>query len=103
MLTTASRREQEQTVVSTATRLTIALMRPADGQSQDRLLEALPEVFGWTRFLPPADRRLFLTELSETLHAVEDLDNLAPVAQLITEWRHTAEVHADPELAAILT
>jgi len=28
---------------------------------------------------------------------------VAPVVQLITEWRHTAEVHADPALVAILT
>ncbi|SBW24114.1 hypothetical protein FDG2_4023 [Candidatus Protofrankia californiensis] len=32
----------------------------------------------------------------------QNLD-LAPVAQLLAEWRHTAEVYADPELHAILT
>jgi hypothetical protein len=103
VLTTASRREQEHAVVSAATRLIVALMRHTDVPSQDRLLETLPEVFGWARFLPVADQGLFLTELADTLRAVEDLDNLAPVAQLITEWKHTAEIHADPRLAAILT
>jgi hypothetical protein len=102
VLTTASRREQEHTVVSAATRLTTALLRQAD-QGRDRLLEALPEVFAWTRFLPEDDRRLFLTEFADALRAVEDLDNLAPVAHLINEWKHTAEIHADPHLAAILT
>lgn len=103
VLTTASRREQEHTVVSAATRLTMALLRQADQQGRDRLLEALPEVFTWTRFLPEDDQRLFLTEFADTLRAIEDLDNLAPVAHLINEWKHTAEIHADPHLAAILT
>jgi hypothetical protein len=31
------------------------------------------------------------------------LDSSAPVAQLIIAWQHTAEVHADPELLAVLT
>jgi len=103
VLTTVSRREQEHAVVSVATRLAVALMRQIDGQGQERLLEVLPEVFPWVRFLPAGDMRLFLDELVGTLHAIEDLDNIAPVAQLITEWRHTAEVHADPELAAALS
>lgn len=38
-----------------------------------------------------------------TLRAAESIDNHAPVVQVITEWRHTAEVHADPELFAQLT
>lgn len=103
VLTTVSRREQEQSVVSAATRLAVALMRQIDGLGQEQLLKVLPEVFPWVRFLPAEDMRLFLDEFVGTLHAVEDLDNIAPVAQLITEWRHTAEVHADPELAAILS
>ncbi|WP_234421976.1 MULTISPECIES: hypothetical protein [unclassified Streptomyces] len=31
------------------------------------------------------------------------LDNLAPIALLLTQWRHSAEVYADPALLAILT
>ncbi|GGL35058.1 hypothetical protein [Planomonospora parontospora] len=31
------------------------------------------------------------------------LDNLAPIAVLLTQWRHTAEVHADPALLALVT
>ncbi len=102
VMTTAFRREQEHTIVSAATRLTMVLLRQADQRGRDRLLEALPEVFTWTRFLPEGDQRLFLTEFADTLRAVEDLDNLAPVAHLIEEWKHTAEIHADPDLAAIL-
>lgn len=102
VLTTASRREQEHTVVIAATRLIAAVLRQVDDDGQDRLLDTLPEVFGWTRFLPVEDQRQFLTELAGTLHGTEDLDNFAPVAQLIIEWKHTAEIYADPQLAAAL-
>jgi hypothetical protein len=102
VLTTATRREQEHTVITAATRLTTTLLHQADQQGRERLLEILPDVFPWTRFLPADEQRLFLTELADTLRAVEDLDNLTPVAQLITEWQHTAEIHADPQIAAIL-
>ena len=46
--------------------------------------------------------RAFVVELVGTLRAVEDLGTKAPVAQVIVEWQHTAEVYADPELLAIL-
>jgi hypothetical protein len=37
------------------------------------------------------------------MSASESLGNPAPVLQRIIEWKHTAEVWADPELLAILT
>jgi hypothetical protein len=100
VLTTAWRYDQDHAIVSIATRLFVALLR--DGDAQGLMVRVLPEVFPWARFLPEDDRRLFLTELVQTLRGADDLDNLAPVNQIIVEWRHTAEVHADPELAAAL-
>jgi len=100
MLTTADRYEQEHEVVGMAVRLFSALVQHRD---LDSMLELLPEVFAWVRFLPDGDRVDFLHEFIETLRASEDLDTVAPVVQLITEWRHTAEVYADPALVAILT
>lgn len=41
-----------------------------------------------------------MLELAETLRAADALDNPAPVVQVITAWQHTAEAHADPDLAA---
>jgi hypothetical protein len=61
----------------------------------DSLAEALP----WLEFLPPRDRQLFVEEFSRTMVASAELDNYAPVSQLVGEWRATAEVHADPRLA----
>jgi hypothetical protein len=61
--------------------------------------EALGEAFGWLEFLPAADRRLFIDEFARVVTASADLDNYAPLTQLIREWRTTAEVNADPKLA----
>jgi hypothetical protein len=66
-------------------------------------MDAVLDVFPWVRFLPAADRHTFLVEFVETLRAVEDLDKLGPVTQMLTEWRHTAEVYADPTVLAALT
>ncbi|MEV4348004.1 hypothetical protein AB0J83_26410 [Actinoplanes sp. NPDC049596] len=100
VVTTADRYDQDHAVVSAALRLfrTIVL----NGQA-DAVLDLLPEVFPWSRFLPPGDRHTLLIEFVDTLRAVEDLDTLAPVTQLLTEWRHTAEVYADPTVLAALT
>jgi hypothetical protein len=61
----------------------------------DSLADALP----WLEFLPPKDRQLFVEEFSRVMVASAELDNYAPVSQLVGEWRATAEVHADPRLA----
>jgi hypothetical protein len=100
VLTTASRYEQERTVVSASTRVLAALIAADPGHAL--LLRLLPEVFPWVRFLPAGDIPVFLDELVSTMRAVDDLDIVAPVGQVIVEWRHTAEVHADPELATAL-
>jgi hypothetical protein len=72
-------------------------------QHASELNGALAEVFPWAEFLPEADRAAFLDEFSRTIVASAELDNFAAVSQLLREWRHTAEVHADPELARRLT
>jgi hypothetical protein len=66
---------------------------------RDVLANALP----WTAFLPDDDLDVFLDELSLVARGAADLDNLVPVAVLLAQWRHTAEVHADPALRETLT
>jgi hypothetical protein len=100
VLTTASAHDQDHAVVSTASRLLTALSREESGRHL--VVNVLPEVFPWVHFLPADDVRLFGEELVTTLHAAADLDTFAPVAHLIIEWRHTAEVHADPTLRGVL-
>ncbi len=65
----------------------------------DALANALSDAFPWMELLPPADRRLFLDEFSRVVTAAAVLDTMTPLTQLLREWRATAEVHADPELA----
>jgi len=100
ILTTASRAEQDQVMVSATTKLFVALMQR--DEAARCLLEVVPEAFPWVRFLPPEEVRAFVVELVDTLRAAEALDNPAPVVQVISAWKATAEVYADPELAEIL-
>lgn len=103
VITTAERAEQETAVVSAVTRTFVALMQH-DDRARTLLVDVIPEAFPWVRFLPLEDRRAFVVELVDVLRAAESLDppNPAPIAQVIAEWQHTAQVHADPELAALL-
>lgn len=77
----------------------VRLLRNLAVHNAAALADAVPEVFPWTEFLPPRDRSEFVDDLTRTLAASADLANFAPVVQTLTEWRATAEVHADPRLA----
>lgn len=55
------------------------------------------------RFLPRDDVRAFLAELVETMHACEDLGNVAALAPVIAAWQETAEIYSDPELLKAAT
>lgn len=55
------------------------------------------------RFLSADDRAAFAREYVETFAACNDLQVWAPLGQLLHEWKATAAVAADPELAAALT
>lgn len=102
LLTTVERAEQDGEVLSATTRVFAALIAK-DAAARTLLTEVIPVAFPWVRFLPKPDVQQFVIELVEVLRAAEDLDNLSPVAQLLTEWKHTAEIHADPELLSALT
>lgn len=86
-------------MVSATTRMFVALMQ-RDEAARSLLVDVVPEAFPWVRFLATQDVRAFVLELVETLRAADSLDNPAPVVQVIAAWQHTAEVHADPDLAA---
>lgn len=65
--------------------------------------EALLDEFPWTSFLPPSDRAAFIDEFTRTVVAAAELDSFSPLAQVVEEWRATAEIHADPKLARRLS
>ncbi|WP_406420310.1 hypothetical protein OH809_25650 [Streptomyces sp. NBC_00873] len=100
--TAAARAEQDQTVVSAATRMLSALARREPG-SMELLLDILPDAFPWVRFLPETDVHAFAVELVDTMRAADSVGNNASVAQMLIAWQHTAEVYSDPELLAALT
>lgn len=101
VLTTAARAELEHTAASVTTRMFVALMQ-RDARARELVTDVLPEVFPWVAFLSRSEVQEFVLELVATLRAAESLDNPAPVVQVIDAWRHTAEVLADPDLAATL-
>jgi hypothetical protein len=61
--------------------------------------EALLEEFPWTAFLPKPAQAEFIDDFTRTVVAAAEVDNFAPLAQLIEEWQATAEIYADPKLA----
>ncbi|MGP4058866.1 hypothetical protein ACTWP6_29310 [Mycobacterium sp. 4D054] len=83
-------------------RLFVALMQH-DPHVRDLVTDVVPQVFPWVAFLSREEVREFVVDLVSTMKAADSIDNPAPVAQVIDAWRHTAEVLADPELAAVLS
>ena len=92
--------ERDGSVVELATSLLAGLVRSENIEGIRRLL---PDAVPWVAFLPEADFDAFLTEFVAVSRGAAALGNLAPVAVLLTQWRHSAEVYADPVLLEILT
>jgi hypothetical protein len=92
--------ERDGSVVEFTTRLLAGLVRSENIEMIRRLL---PDAVPWVAFLPEADVDAFVTELVAVAQGAVALGNLAPVAVLLTQWQHSAEVYADPVLLEILT
>jgi hypothetical protein len=98
VLLTARHAENISAAASAMTKLLVGVTQTAP----DELVKVLPHAFPWVRFLPADEVRAFTADLVRVLRAAEAADDPSQVVQLIVEWRHTAEVHADPGLLAIL-
>ena len=61
--------------------------------------KSLSEAYPWTKYLPDDEREQFLEEFAQELAAAASIGDFKAVAQFLHEWKATAEVHADPELA----
>lgn len=92
--------ERDGTVIDFAARLLAGLIRSGNAAA---VREVLPEALPWTAFLPDEEVSEFLAELAALAPAAADLDNFSPVAVLLAQWRHTAELHADPALRELIT
>lgn len=69
----------------------------------DRFAVALAATLPWVSFLPTQDQQSFATEATDTLRACASICRFTAFADLIEDWRTTAEVWSDPTLAATLT
>lgn len=92
--------DAEGAVVDFTARLLAGLVRKL-GPAAVR--DVLPEAVPWVTFLSPADLDEFLGELVKVAQGAAALENLAPLATLLAQWRHTAEIYADPVLLELLT
>lgn len=96
----AEQLDRDGVVVDLTARLLAGLVRTQPPAAvRGVLAEALP----WVAFLPEADVDQLLTELVAVAQGAASLANLSPVAVLLTQWRHTAEVYADPVLLELLS
>ena len=79
---------------------------PAVGSQEGSLSVAGGNVgreLAWVDAMPEDDRRLFAEEMSRLMAEAAETDDLALVEQALREWRVTAEIYSDPELAKRLT
>jgi len=105
------RRDGEDLVLSTMRRATafreglnigITALRHLAHTHQDLLGELLGKALPWMVWLPDAERRACAEELIGDLAASVEVDNFARFHQDLVAWQHTAEVWADPNVAARL-
>jgi hypothetical protein len=97
MLQSAERATREDEVIDVSARLLAGFAHDADGAL------ILPQALPWVTFLPNGAVDGLVEELVDTLQAAVSIDNLWPVSQLLVEWRHTAEIYADPQLHTAAT
>lgn len=101
VLQSAERATREDEVIDLSARLLTGLVHEKGGALILRRI--LPQALPWVMFLPADAVDELADELVATLQAAVSIDNLWPVSQLLVEWRHTAEIYADPVLHAAAT
>lgn len=65
--------------------------------------EALSEEFPWVDLLPEPDRAAFVRDFGRAFQASAEVGHWSRLAQTVAEWKATAAIHADPELARQLS
>ena len=69
----------------------------------ERFAAALVTALPWIAFLPEPDRETFVREAADTLRACASIGRYTAFADLIEDWRNTAEIWSDPALAESLS
>lgn len=99
VLMSAARRAGEMEIMTVTARL-LAELAASDPAVLQR---SLPRVLPWVLYLPPDDVERLLADFVAAAGAAVDFGNAAPLAQLLISWKHTAEIHADPDLYRAVT
>jgi hypothetical protein len=86
-----ARGDEAEKVVLAAAAEVLTLLLPS---GHARLAEPTRQM-PWTRFLPEADRRLFVEEFVQCLDACAGLGGFSPVVRLLADWKKTALLHAE--------
>jgi hypothetical protein len=74
----------------------VRLLNAGAAKQKLQLDEAeVTERLPWTKFLPPADRRNFVSEFLDLLEACVDLGEFTALGRLVSEWKATASLHAE--------
>jgi hypothetical protein len=96
-----SREESVRDALGVLARLLLAAS--VDPDTRARVATALSASLPWTIFLPEDERAEFFEALTATAAACVEVDTFEPLVHLIEGWRATAEIHANPELAEVLS
>lgn len=81
----------------------LLLAASVDPTTRQTVTGSLSASLPWTTFLPEDERSEFFDALASTAAACVEVDTFEPLAHLLEGWRATAEVHANPELAKLLS
>jgi hypothetical protein len=96
----ADQLRQDSAVVDFTARLLAGLVREGNTAA---LRGVLPDALPWSVFLPEEDIEGLLADLIHTARGAAAVESLGPIATILTQWRHSAEIYADPELHRAVT
>ncbi|HEX4703029.1 MAG TPA: hypothetical protein VH352_12925 [Pseudonocardiaceae bacterium] len=82
---------------------TANVLRALSQRDPDRAAELLTDEFPWLRWMLPDERTQCMADLLADLTAGAETGTLLLFGQTVAAWRSTAEVWADPDLAARLS
>jgi len=81
----------------------LLLAASVDADTRREVAGALAASLPWTTFLPDDEREEFFDALTSTAAACVEVNTFDPLVRLIEGWKATAEIHATPDLAKLLT
>ncbi|WHT18484.1 hypothetical protein N8J89_36130 [Crossiella sp. CA-258035] len=98
-----TREDRSQSAADGAVTAARALRNVLSHLPRELAAKALLEEFPWVDVLPEEEQAQFAMDFARAFQASAELGQWAVLAQTVLEWRNTAMVHADPELAKKLS